>query len=152
VQLTAPNSSPDSSSSFGATVVDESGTQMSLAQNCLTVTDQFLIRLLYSGVRHSFRRFQVSLLSLDEVERNRALAIHVTCWNKTKKLKTVALRPQANYTDRATAACRRSLCQLLRINGVTWSAQLIPTAVNLGFLDRSRYFSIQVAPQLSSRG
>jgi hypothetical protein len=30
-------------------------------------------------------------------------------------------------------------------------AQRIPTAVNLGFLDRSRYFFIQVAPQLSSR-
>jgi hypothetical protein len=27
-----------------------------------------------------------------------------------------------------------------------------PTAVNLGFLDRSRYFFIQAAPQLSSRG
>jgi hypothetical protein len=29
--------------------------------------------------------------------------------------------------------------------GVTWSAQRIPTAVNLCFLDRSRYFFIQVA-------
>jgi hypothetical protein len=35
---------------------------------------------------------------------------------------------------------------------VAWSAQWILTAVNLGFIDRSRYFSIQVAPQLSSRG
>jgi hypothetical protein len=26
-----------------------------------------------------------------------------------------------------------------------------PTAINLGFLDRSRYFFSQVAPQLSSR-
>jgi hypothetical protein len=40
----------------------------------------------------------------------------------------------------------------LPIEGVAWSVQRIPTAVNLGFLDRSRYFSIQVAPQLSSRG
>jgi hypothetical protein len=32
-----------------------------------------------------------------------------------------------------------------------WSAQRIPTAVNLGFLDRSRYF-LETAPQLSSRG
>jgi hypothetical protein len=45
-----------------------------------------------------------------------------------------------------------ALCQLLRIEGVAWSAQRIPTAVSLGFLDRSRYFSIQVAPQLFSRG
>jgi hypothetical protein len=50
-------------------------------------------------------------------------------------LNSVAFRPQANYTDRSTAACRRSYCQLLRIEGVTWSAQRIPTAVNLGFLD-----------------
>jgi hypothetical protein len=32
------------------------------------------------------------------------------------------LSPRANYTDRATAACRRSDCQLLRIEGPTWSA------------------------------
>jgi hypothetical protein len=31
------------------------------------------------------------------------------------------LSPRAKYTDRATAACRRSDCQLLRIEGVTWS-------------------------------
>jgi hypothetical protein len=61
-------------------------------------------------------------------------------------------RPQANYTDQATAACRRSLCQPLRVDGVAWSEQRIPPALNLGFLDRSRYFFIQVAPQLSSRG
>jgi hypothetical protein len=40
----------------------------------------------------------------------------------------------------------------LRVEGVAWSAQRIPTAVNLGFLDRSHYFFIQVAPQSSSRG
>jgi hypothetical protein len=39
------------------------------------------------------------------------------------------LSPQANYTDRATAACRRSYCQLLRIEGATWSAWQIPTTV-----------------------
>jgi hypothetical protein len=32
-----------------------------------------------------------------------------------------------------------SLSQLLRIKGVTWSAQRIPAAVNLSFQDRSRY-------------
>jgi hypothetical protein len=31
----------------------------------------------------------------------------------------------------------------LRIEGVAWSAQRIPTVVNLGFLDRSRYFSFK---------
>jgi hypothetical protein len=33
-----------------------------------------------------------------------------------------------------------------------WSAQRIPTAVNVCFPNRSRFFSIQVTPQLSSRG
>jgi hypothetical protein len=42
--------------------------------------------------------------------------------------------------------------KLLRIEDVAWSAQRIPTAVNLGFLDWSRYFSTQVAPWLSSQG
>jgi hypothetical protein len=32
------------------------------------------------------------------------------------------LSPRANYTDRATSACRRSDCQLVRIEGATWSA------------------------------
>jgi hypothetical protein len=39
------------------------------------------------------------------------------------------LSPRANYTDRATAACRQSDCQLLRIEGATWSAWQIPMAV-----------------------
>jgi hypothetical protein len=38
------------------------------------------------------------------------------------KTKLHGLSPQANYIDRATAACRRSDCQLLRIEGATWSA------------------------------
>jgi hypothetical protein len=39
-----------------------------------------------------------------------------------KKIKLHGLSPRANYTDRATAACRQSDCQLLRIEGATWSA------------------------------
>jgi hypothetical protein len=46
----------------------------------------------------------------------------------------------------------RKKSQLLQIEGVAWSAQRIPTVVNLGFLDRRRYFFLQVAHQLSSRG
>jgi hypothetical protein len=38
------------------------------------------------------------------------------------KTKLHGLSPRANYTDRATTACRRSDCQLLRIEGATWSA------------------------------
>jgi hypothetical protein len=39
-----------------------------------------------------------------------------------KKKTLHGLSPRANYTDRATAACRRSDCQLLRIECATWSA------------------------------
>jgi hypothetical protein len=41
---------------------------------------------------------------------------------KEKKTKLHGLSPRANYTVRATAACRRSDCQRLRIEGATWSA------------------------------
>jgi hypothetical protein len=41
---------------------------------------------------------------------------------KTKQNKLHGLSPRANYTDRATAACRRSDCQLVRIEVATWSA------------------------------
>jgi hypothetical protein len=41
---------------------------------------------------------------------------------KNKQNKLHGLSPRANYTDRATAACRRSDFQLLRIEGATWSA------------------------------
>jgi hypothetical protein len=46
--------------------------------------------------------------------------------NEVGKRNSVAFSLQANYTDRATAACRWSYCQLLRIEGVAWSAQRIP--------------------------
>jgi hypothetical protein len=47
----------------------------------------------------------------------------------TRQKNSVTTSPQANYTDRATAASQRSWCQLLRIEGVAWSAQRIPMAV-----------------------
>jgi hypothetical protein len=43
-------------------------------------------------------------------------------FEKKKKTTILGLSPRANYTDRATAACRRSDCQLFRIEGATWSA------------------------------
>jgi hypothetical protein len=49
--------------------------------------------------------------------------------SNVEKKKLHGLSPRANYTDRATAACRRSDCQFLRIEGATWSAWRIPTAV-----------------------
>jgi hypothetical protein len=50
-----------------------------------------------------------------------------------QKSKLCGLSPRVNYTDRTTATCRRSWCQLLRIEGVALSAQRIPTAVFLAF-------------------
>jgi hypothetical protein len=52
-----------------------------------------------------------------------------TLQDKQQTSKLRGLSPRANYTDRATAACRRSDCQLLRIEGDTWSAWRIPTTV-----------------------
>jgi hypothetical protein len=46
---------------------------------------------------------------------------HHQVLSHTKK-KLHGLSPQANYTDRATSACRRSDCQLLRIERAMWSA------------------------------
>jgi hypothetical protein len=48
-------------------------------------------------------------------------------WSKTK-LNSVAFSPQANYADRATAACGRSKCQLLRIKSY-WSTSKIACSV-----------------------
>jgi hypothetical protein len=60
---------------------------------------------------------------------------------------SVAVSRLANHTVRRG---RRRHCKLLRVEGVAWPAQRILTAVNLGFLDCSRYFFHQVAPGLSS--
>jgi hypothetical protein len=65
--------------------------------------------------------------------QNVCFDFHLTAWHYLAeynssyriglKLKTKlhGLSPRANYTERATAACRRSDCQLLRIEGATWS-------------------------------
>jgi hypothetical protein len=71
------------------------------------------------------------------------VCVCVRGWSKKLKIKLHGLSPRANCTDRATAAYRRSDCQLVRIEGATWSAWRIPPAVFLGFLDRSRCFSIK---------
>jgi hypothetical protein len=43
-------------------------------------------------------------------------------------------------------------CQLLWVEGVAWPVQRFPLAADLIFLDRSRYFFFQAAPELSSWG
>jgi hypothetical protein len=67
------------------------------------------------------------------------------------RTKLHGLSPRANSTVRATAACRRSNYQLLRIEGATWSAWHILTAV-FSFSKQEPLLFYQVAPQLYSRG
>jgi hypothetical protein len=68
---------------------------------------------------------------VDRHKLNLTHMVDIKLSDLTKK-KLRGLSPQANYTYQATAACRRSWCQLLRLEDVAWSAQRIPTAVNLG--------------------
>jgi hypothetical protein len=72
--------------------------------------------------------------------------------NVTLNLNSVALVRQRTIPTERPPLVGEVSDNFLRIKGVAWSAQRIPTAVNLGFLDRSRYLFLQVAPQLSSRG
>jgi hypothetical protein len=53
------------------------------------------------------------------------------------------MSPRANYIDRATAAFRRSDCQLFVDRGCHVVSVTDPYGRILGFLDRSRYFSIK---------
>jgi hypothetical protein len=81
------------------------------------------------------------------------------CWKlgtsqtRTKfKWKFNGLSLWANYTDRATAACRRRLVPTLADRGCLVVSVTDPYGRILGFLDGSRYFFFQVAPQLYSWG
>jgi hypothetical protein len=60
-------------------------------------------------------------------------------------LKLHGLSPRVNYeyTDRATAACQRSDCQLFADRGCHVVSVMDSYGRILGFLDRSRYFSIK---------
>jgi hypothetical protein len=62
----------------------------------------------------------------------------------TVKINSAAFGPQANYTDWATATCRWNLVPTF-VDRVVSRGQRggTPTAVNLSFLDRSRYFSFK---------
>jgi hypothetical protein len=53
------------------------------------------------------------------------------------RIKNVALSPQANYTDWATATCRRNLVPTFVDRGVSRGQRGgFPAVVNLSFLDR----------------
>jgi hypothetical protein len=65
-------------------------------------------------------------------------------FKKNTKLNSMVWVPRANYTDRATAACRRSDCQLVRIEGATWSAWRIPPAVLETLTDASKEVGLEI--------
>jgi hypothetical protein len=73
---------------------------------------------------------------------------HADCVTETRPLlcwsvELYGLSPRPNYTDRATAACRRSDCQLFADIGCHVVSVTDPYGRIFGFLDRSRYFSIK---------
>jgi hypothetical protein len=70
------------------------------------------------------------------------LVLNIYNTHKQKVQGTIMrMTPQANYTDWATATCRRNLVPTFVDRGVTRGQRGgSPTVVNLSFLDRSRYF------------
>jgi hypothetical protein len=67
------------------------------------------------------------------------------------KLNSVALvRKRYIPTERPPLSAK--YCRLLRVEGVTCSAQRIPTAVNLGFLERRRYLRQRLAETFPREG
>jgi hypothetical protein len=68
---------------------------------------------------------------------------YVDC-TPNKQTNSVALNPQANYTNWSTATCRRNLVSTFVDRGVSCGQRgESPTVVDLSFLDRSRYFSFK---------
>jgi hypothetical protein len=79
-----------------------------------------------------------------------SLCSHSVFYTVYTVIVNVALSPLADYTDRATAAYRLKLVPTFDDRDVVSVTD--PHGRILGFLDRSRYFFFQVAPQLYSRG
>jgi hypothetical protein len=84
------------------------------------LADYLILRGKWAWLRHVFVPPKIFSCSLTDL-------IFSVVTELKKKLH--GLSPRGNYTDRATAACWRSDCQLLRIQGATWSEWVIPTAV-----------------------
>jgi hypothetical protein len=70
--------------------------------------------------------------------------------NSDCKTKLCGLSPRQNYTDRRLLSAR--LVPTFADTGCRVVTATNPFGRNLGFLDWSRYFFFQVAPQLYSQG
>jgi hypothetical protein len=67
-------------------------------------------------------------------------------WKRTVLKKLHGLSPRTNYTDRATAACRRSDCQLVQIEGPRVQRDVSPWPYSR-FSRQEPLLFYQVAPQ-----
>jgi hypothetical protein len=78
----------------------------------------------------------------------------ISCFNLDGKKQTnsVALSPRANYTDWATATCRRNLVPTFVDRRMSRGQRGgSPTVVNFSFLDQSRTFSFQYSSFMLTR-
>ena len=88
---------------------------------------------------------------LDEIFYNFLFLLNNFGVNKTKLNSVALVRERTIPTERPPPVGEVS-ANFCGYRSVTWSAQRVPTAVNLCFLDLEPLFFIQVAPQLTSRG
>jgi hypothetical protein len=89
---------------------------------------------------HQHERWSDSLQSAS-LKNERPIREHVSEGEQKKKTNSVALSPRANYTDWATAICRRNLVPTFADWGVSGGQRGgSTTVVNLSFIDRSRDF------------
>jgi hypothetical protein len=72
--------------------------------------------------------------------RDQCIIIFLEIVYVRKKLKSVALVGEQTMPTERPPLVGEVSANILRIECVAWSAQRIPTVVNFGFLDRSRYF------------
>jgi hypothetical protein len=80
----------------------------------------------------------------EDTTANSALGYTTSAINSLQQTNSVAFSSQANYTDSATATCRRNLMPTFVDRGVSRGQRGGSlTVVNLSFLDRSRYFSFK---------
>jgi hypothetical protein len=138
------------------------GTQYEKVSVTVRITSSYLLFPVGSG-EPFLALLRIVLMSERRVGRTIMYIAHKTLWLGEilncqvlpdvimRQTKLHGLSLQANYTDRATAACRRSDCQLLRIE--------VPRGQHDGSLQTCSRFSRQepllfyeVAPQLYSRG
>jgi hypothetical protein len=112
-------------------------------------------RILWKSQHLKPYKLQVAqkLTAYDKRRRSQFMAYMCPNFGTTNKLnKLRGFSPRVNYTNRATAACQRSKCQLFADRGCHVVSVMDPYGRILGFRDWSRYFFFQVVPQLYSRG